>query len=85
MTKTAKTTAKKPSKDRVAELELRYLPKMYQAWEKVQALMNQMDAELNMKRQPQELMHFDFACSRMEEAFNKLEAEIEARAKKQEE
>lgn len=69
------TTGKK---DKVKSLELEYLPKMYRAWEKVQSLMNELDCELNLRVQPKELMHFDFACSRMEQAFEKLEDEIKA-------
>lgn len=76
-------TAEKPAKkrktvkvDRVKQIELKYLPKMYDAWCKVQGLMNDLDAELNLRKQPKELMHFDFACSHMEQAFNKLEDEI---------
>jgi len=69
----------KSGKDKIKKLELLYLPKMYEAWKKVQSLMNDLDRELNLRSQPRELMHFDFACSRMEEAFTKLEDEINKR------
>ena len=83
MQKNSKTRNPNPKKaDKVQQTELKYLPKMYQAWEKVQSLMNQMDAELNLKRQPQELMHFDFACSAMEQAFERLDREIKERTGK---
>ena len=75
---------KKAKIDKVQQVELKYLPKLYQAWEKVQSLTNQLDAELNLKRQPPELMHFDFACSAMEQAFERLEREIDERSKKEE-
>ena len=70
---------RKSGKDKIKSLELEYLPKMYRAWEKVQNLMNELDRELNLRIQPKELMHFDFACTRMEDAFDKLEQEIKAR------
>lgn len=70
---------RKSGKDKIKSLELKYLPKMYRAWEKVQSLMNELDRELNLRIQPKELMHFDFACTRMEDAFDKLEWEINAR------
>ena len=69
----------KSGKDKIKSLELEYFPKMYRAWEKVQSLMNELDRELNLRIQPKELMHFDFACTRMEDAFDKLEQEIKAR------
>lgn len=80
--KSGKTGVKKMRKsvnDRIKSLELEYLPKLYRAWEKVQSLMNELDCELNLRIQPKELMHFDFACTRMEYAFDKLEQEIKAR------
>lgn len=77
-----KTPVKKVQKsdnDKIKKLELLYLPKMYRAWQKVQSLVNELDLELNLRVQPKELMHFDFSCSRMEEAFTKLETEINKR------
>ena len=78
--KADKKVVKKTQKDaRIKKIELEYLPRLYGAWEKVQGLMNELDCELGLKVQPRELVHFDFACSRMEEAFNKLEDEINKR------
>lgn len=71
--------SRKNGNESVKDVELRYLPKLYEAWEKVQGLMNELDCELNLRVQPKELMHFDFACTRMEQAFENLEEEIKAR------
>lgn len=70
---------RKNGKETVKDVELRYLPLMYQAWEKVQGVTNALDRELNLRKQPKELMHFDFACSMMEQAFERLEKEIKER------
>ncbi len=80
--KGAKKPVKKVQKrgnERIKSLELEYLPKMYEAWEKVQSLMNELDVKLSLRVQPPELAHFDFACARMEDAFEKLEDEIKGR------
>lgn len=70
---------RKKGKETIEGIELRYLPKMYDAWQKVQSLANDLERELNLRVQPAELMHFDFACSRMEDAFDRLEKEIKER------
>lgn len=77
-----KAVERKPrrkGKETIKDIELRYLPLMYQAWEKVQGTTNELDKELNLRKQPKELMHFDFACSMMEQAFDRLEEEIKGR------
>ena len=74
--KAAKASGKKRT---VVEIEVEYLRKMYDAWQKVQSLANDLERELNLRIQPAELMRFDFACSHMEQAFEKLEADIKNR------
>ena len=77
--KSAEKKTRRKGKETVKDVELRYLPRIYQAWEKVQGLMNDLDSELNLKKLPNELVHFDFACSAMEQAFERLEREIKDR------
>ena len=74
--KAVKRNPRKKGKETTEDIELRYLPKMYDAWQKVQSLANDLERELDLRVQPAELMRFDFACSSMEDAFDKLEQEI---------
>jgi hypothetical protein len=70
-----KQQKRKTKNQKISEAELEYLPKMYRVWEKLQSLMNELEAEglKGVKPAPSEFKAFDAACGAMEDAFVRFE------------